>query len=102
MNEPAPVPAGSIALQDRMIRLVWAVVVRCQPPRLARRTALRVLREHWQAPEPDDPHGRGVRGRLVTALREELGDVAEQAIREARVVDELTLSARRRPTSPCG
>ncbi|MEU5694935.1 hypothetical protein [Actinosynnema sp. NPDC020468] len=82
-------------VEDRMVALVWSVAASCQPPRRAKRTALRVLRDHWHPPTPDDRHARNLRGRLVTALRHELGAAAEAAIATARVLDELTLTTHR-------
>ncbi|GLY51362.1 hypothetical protein [Lentzea sp. NBRC 102530] len=71
-----------MGLADRMIRLLWAVG--------GEDVASRVLSTHWRLLPTDDPLGRALRGRLVEALRAELPG-HDAAIREAVLVDELTL-----------
>ncbi|HEX6341141.1 hypothetical protein [Umezawaea sp.] len=78
-------------LEDRMIDLVWHVVVTCGRRRPAEATARRILREHFTPADSGDVHGRAVRGRLVHALRAEFGAPAEAAVDRARVRDELAI-----------
>ena len=78
-------------LEDRMIDLVWHVVVACGRQVPAEATAWRILRDNFAPVDPADVHGRAVRGRLVRALRAEFGESAETPVDQARVRDELVI-----------
>jgi hypothetical protein len=78
-------------LEDRMIDLVWHVVVACGRQRPAEAIARRILRENFAPVDPGDAYGRAVRGRLVRALRAEFGERADAPVDQARVRDELVI-----------